>query len=1168
MENKKLDYVTSRLEDFKKKWEHTVSKEFALIVSEDGSTIWASTSTVSVLGYTKSEMLKINAFSLVDAYGMKEVLKILEPSKAKGCEAYSYDVRMRCKSGRDVPLSTTFESYGTVFLGIFRPIDNFIRVENAAYILKTMHPLVTSLTILKSNIEELEGSLVGDAGKASLIRMKTQANIIQTRISALRSLEPAKAKALQKADVREKVFISEIVEDVKRMLHYHTRAWVEGKVAIDFDVGPSLENVKFRAVREDLMSVLYQLMSNAFKVTTEGTIKAKIFCPDASENEDDPSGNSSSKKSVVIQVEDTGPGFSYEEAFKAFHGESVSRHDEGYGLGLFQVQKLAGAMGGEAFARPNPIGVGSVVGVIIKLDHEDDGEGLRNSEDGNSGQRTLLLAEDHLAVRKLIARKLEKMGHTVLVAGNGFEGLKMYQSHGRDIDIVLTDINMPIMDGIQLADGLRREGFTGSIIGMSANSLPAGIPASKLTLFVRKPVNEAIMRKIVSSNLRTEKPLEYKVGKGKPLMPPRKESAKKWHVTDENGDDPFGPLSSESMHFLANHKAYVTRRFAVRLGEDGKEMTLADARAMLQKEMDSKAAGSHLPEGASAQNKSSTGNLSQSDQKRPDSQKTGTDEYLAQKELNLELGELLASSLVPFLENLPLPVGIANTKHGGACVYANDAFCKLIGRSRDEVAGMFFHDLIWPEALKKSFLNYTYLKETQQGIRRTTIHLRHKDGHHVSGPGLGVPVANGRFLIGLVLQVEKEPRVPNHKEDETESRLRVLKASLDMFSHDVRSPLHACKFVINELHGIKDRFDEGTMSLLDTLEQSFSKLNLLATTRLSIVKNTSDSAFSSFVAVLRASKRQLSASHNLGNLTFDFDVVPECEVIREEALWVYQIISNLVGNSFAAKPKGNVFVKVQLVSVKSRKTIVTVHDDGGGLPKGTSDFLTGRTQALHSSGLGIGIVRDLAGKLRGSVDYVYEKGAKITVAFYLSYCKRSDKKLRNKSLDLSPVRKPPVEKPKFSNARLCGVDDDICNRRILERMFRNVSSITLLPLAEHVFDELNKGAMSPNVFLMDFGMPSGHMNGINATRMLRLKGFCGFVIGLTGNTERKVLDEGLQAGMDVVLTKPYSKESLYRELNRAEECNYISPRHRCYTKAASDCGSEDLDVKFPPLPSP
>lgn len=69
----------------------------------------------------------------------------------------------------------------------------------------------------------------------------------------------------------------------------------------------------------------------------------------------------------------------------------------------------------------------------------------------------LLVVEDDDSVRAFVRRALERCGHTILEAEDGAEALDMLRDEAKDVDLVLSDIQMPVMDGIALTLNLARE---------------------------------------------------------------------------------------------------------------------------------------------------------------------------------------------------------------------------------------------------------------------------------------------------------------------------------------------------------------------------------------------------------------------------------------------------------------------------------------------------------------------------------------------------------------------------------------------------------------------------------------------------------------------------------------------------------------------------------------
>ena len=96
----------------------------------------------------------------------------------------------------------------------------------------------------------------------------------------------------------------------------------------------------------------------------------------------------------------------------------------------------------------------------------------------------VLVADDEPAIRSLATLILKSSGHTVVAAANGLEAIALYRGSPDQFDLVITDLDMPVMDGYQLIELIRQTRPDARIICMSGNpgrELPAGV------LFLQKP---------------------------------------------------------------------------------------------------------------------------------------------------------------------------------------------------------------------------------------------------------------------------------------------------------------------------------------------------------------------------------------------------------------------------------------------------------------------------------------------------------------------------------------------------------------------------------------------------------------------------------------------------------------------------------------------------------
>ena len=235
-----------------------------------------------------------------------------------------------------------------------------------------------------------------------------------------------------------------------------------------------------------LKQILINLCSNALKFTLKGYVSLDVR---------------TLEDKLVFTLKDSGIGISesqQQQIFTSFtQGDSsIKRRFGGSGLGLYISHQLAVLMGGEITVK-SKMGQGSVFTFILPLSNISvEPEPVQKQPDNNilpleqvfSGK--VLLAEDHPENRRLISRLLTKLGLSVFTANDGFEALESYKKHLPDL--ILLDIQMPNMDGLQAYQLLRDQGCTNPIVALTANAMSDEVEHYKRLGFdgyLQKPLN-------------------------------------------------------------------------------------------------------------------------------------------------------------------------------------------------------------------------------------------------------------------------------------------------------------------------------------------------------------------------------------------------------------------------------------------------------------------------------------------------------------------------------------------------------------------------------------------------------------------------------------------------------------------------------------------------------
>ena len=247
-----------------------------------------------------------------------------------------------------------------------------------------------------------------------------------------------------------------------------------------------------------LRQIVVNLLSNAVKFTEFGDIEVLVAAYDTTD-----------ERLVEIQVIDTGIGIEPSQQETVFDDFVRGRNEweaqiEGSGLGLGIVRRIVTVMNGEIGVESEQ-GEGSLFWVRLPLEPVDP-ETLRQenrievSDDG-AGEMEILIVEDNATNRFVLREMLEQDGHKVFEAENGQIGADLAMSH--KFDVILMDINMPVMGGVEATREIRRHGLNTEtrIIALTAHVLDQDAQLYReggLDAVVAKPISRRNIRSILS----------------------------------------------------------------------------------------------------------------------------------------------------------------------------------------------------------------------------------------------------------------------------------------------------------------------------------------------------------------------------------------------------------------------------------------------------------------------------------------------------------------------------------------------------------------------------------------------------------------------------------------------------------------------------------------------
>ncbi|MHA7872525.1 MAG: ATP-binding protein, partial [Hyphococcus sp.] len=438
-----------------------------------------------VSGYAQDELIGANHRILKSGEHPKDFYNDLWRTIGKG-ELWRGEICNRAKDGRLYWVDTTIipikDASGAVQRFVSIRYDITDRVNYAAELdqrrleaeaanvaksqfLATMsHEIRTPMNGVMGMLELiLRDGLEGEQKKRALVAQESAANLL-TIINDVLDFSKIEAGQVDLEDIDFNV--ADVFDRTIELMQ--ARADEKGlALSVDFDE-TTPQWLKGDPTR--LKQVLINLIGNALKFTSEGAVTVRASYDENEER-------------LHICVEDTGIGISDEDQTRLFErfvqaDSTTTRRFGGSGLGLAISRQLVELMGGD-IGVSSTLGEGSAFWFTVKVQPGDapaasqtqDDE--RDANDAGAGKLRVLVAEDNIVNQQIMEAFLRMAGHEATIVNNGAEALRAVQREA--FDLVLMDVQMPVMDGVAAAMAIRAMPpplCETPVIAVTANAMP------------------------------------------------------------------------------------------------------------------------------------------------------------------------------------------------------------------------------------------------------------------------------------------------------------------------------------------------------------------------------------------------------------------------------------------------------------------------------------------------------------------------------------------------------------------------------------------------------------------------------------------------------------------------------------------------------------------------
>lgn len=474
----------------------TLSPEVLCAIGYDGCFQRVNPAFTETFGYNQRDLRKVGFVDLVDDTD-RETAKDELQRLVDGSIRREFEIRCRCADGRQKWLAWTAKSYPedrVIYAAARDTTQHKIAEEKlkrynrelrqlseaaqaatrakSELLANVSHELRTPMSAILLITDILQQNVVNPDNHEAVGIINRNGQYLLTLINQLLDLAKIEAGKLNVEPVRCSPL--SVLAEVESLV----RVRAEEK-CLQFEVstvGPIPELVRTDPMR--LKEILINLADNAVKFTEAGSVRVSVRLIDTA------------RPQLKFDVEDTGIGITAEQIERLFEpftqgDSSTTRECGGTGLGLTISRRLARMLGGDISVVSRP-GDGSTFSLAIETGPLK-GIRLMENPDRRAERKArailrsavrlechVLLAEDYVDIQRPVSYVLKSAGARVTVAENGRQACELAmaaQSGDEPFDVVLMDMQMPVVDGYTATKQLRDRGYDRPIIAITAHAM-------------------------------------------------------------------------------------------------------------------------------------------------------------------------------------------------------------------------------------------------------------------------------------------------------------------------------------------------------------------------------------------------------------------------------------------------------------------------------------------------------------------------------------------------------------------------------------------------------------------------------------------------------------------------------------------------------------------------